>query len=80
MKEIVDLNITVIQPAGENELPIQTEAAFDDVPEEQHYTKAVYWAVAKGITNGTGPGKFSPNATCRRGQIVTFLYRYMGEE
>jgi len=30
--------------------------------------------VTHGITNGTGGGNFSPNNTCTRGQIVTFLY------
>ena len=37
---------------------------------------AVAWAVQKGITNGTTPTSFSPDSTCTRGQIVTFLYRY----
>ena len=29
----------------------------------------------KGITNGTSDTTFSPNATCTRAQIVTFLWR-----
>lgn len=36
----------------------------------------VLWAVDRGITSGTGNGRFSPGGTCTRGQIVTFLYRY----
>ena len=36
---------------------------------------AVNWAVANGITNGTGNGRFPPNDTCTRAQVVTFLYR-----
>ncbi len=39
------------------------------------YAQAVAWAVAQGITNGTGKATFSPDATCTRGQMVTFLYR-----
>lgn len=35
----------------------------------------VLWAAQNGITTGTGNGKFSPNAECTRGQIVTLLYR-----
>lgn len=35
-------------------------------------------AVENGITSGTGGGKFSPDATCTRAQIVTFLYRAAG--
>ena len=38
--------------------------------------QAVAWAVQNGITNGTSPTTFRPEATCTRGQIVTFLYRY----
>ena len=42
---------------------------------DAYYFKAVLWAVENNITTGTGNGKFSPNSTCTRGQIVTFLYR-----
>lgn len=48
---------------------------FIDVPADAPYADAVAWAVAKGITNGTGANTFSPNATCTRAQIVTFLCR-----
>ncbi|MBQ7475104.1 MAG: S-layer homology domain-containing protein [Clostridia bacterium] len=47
---------------------------FSDVPHEYYYD-AVLWAVANGITAGTSPTAFSPNATCTRAQIVTFLFR-----
>ncbi len=50
-------------------------ADFSDVPADSPYAPAVAWAVAQGITTGTGEGKFSPDAPCTRGQIVTFLYR-----
>ena len=42
-----------------------------------YYYDAVLWAVENGITNGMGDGTFAPDATCTRGQIVTFLYRAM---
>ena len=48
---------------------------FTDVPADAPYTDAVAWAVAEGITNGTGADTFSPNATCTRAQIVTLLCR-----
>ena len=48
---------------------------FSDVPTNADYAQAVAWAVEQGITSGTGNGRFSPNSTCTRGQIVTFLYR-----
>ena len=51
--------------------------AFTDVPSDAYYTNAVQWAVNNGVTSGTSATTFSPNATCTRGQIVTFLYRDM---
>ena len=39
------------------------------------YLKAVAWAVENNITNGMSADKFAPEATCTRGQVVTFLYR-----
>lgn len=54
-------------------------ASFTDIPANADYAQAVAWAVENKITSGTGGGKFSPAATCTRGQIVTFLYRAMGK-
>ena len=48
---------------------------FTDVAESAYYADAVLWAVENGITNGTSDTTFSPNATCSRAQIVTFLWR-----
>lgn len=52
-------------------------ASFADVPADSYYAQAVAWAVENGITAGVGGGHFDPNSTCTRGQIATFLYRYM---
>ena len=49
--------------------------AFSDVNADDAYAVAVAWAVKNGITKGTSDITFSPNNTCTRGQIVTFLYR-----
>lgn len=49
--------------------------SFADVPASAYYAKAVAWAVENGITNGMTETTFAPNATCTRGQSVTFLYR-----
>ena len=57
--------------------PTKTDNPFTDVPAGQYYHKAVLWAVENGVTNGTSTDKFSPDSTCTRGQIVTFLYRDM---
>ena len=48
---------------------------FTDVPASAGYAQAVAWAVGQGITTGTSDSTFSPDMTCTRGQIVTFLYR-----
>lgn len=53
--------------------------SFGDVPETAYYHDAVLWAAENGITSGTGQGVFSPDASCQRGQIVTFLYRAFGK-
>ena len=52
-------------------------ASFIDVPADAYYAGAVFWAVENGITTGVGGGRFDPTAACTRGQIATFLYRYM---
>ena len=51
---------------------------FTDVPDSAYYAEAVDWAVGKGITTGTSATTFSPEATCTRAQIVTFLWRAAG--
>ena len=48
---------------------------FKDVKSNDYYYNAVLWAVNQEITNGTDKTHFSPDQTCTRGQIVTFLYR-----
>ncbi|MDE7221281.1 MAG: WG repeat-containing protein [Oscillospiraceae bacterium] len=57
--------------------PVSGAAFFTDVPPEAEYAQAVAWAVAMGVTDGSGERAFSPDAICSRGQIVTFLYRYL---
>lgn len=53
-------------------------AGFNDVAPDAYYADAVTWAVEKGITVGTGADTFSPNSSCTRAQIVTFLWRAAG--
>ena len=52
------------------------DAPFADVPTTAYYKAPVAWATEAGITTGVGDGKFAPDATCTRAQIVTMLYRY----
>ena len=53
----------------------KTASSFTDVPANAYYAKAVAWAVENGITNGMTATIFAPDATCTRGQSVTFLHR-----
>lgn len=57
----------------------EEELAFTDVSADAYYADAVNWAVAEGITGGTTATTFTPNATCTRAQVVTFLYRDMAQ-
>ena len=64
-------------------LPFGAAAAgFQDVKSGAYYYDAVDWAVNHDpqITNGTGAGIFSPDNTCRRSEVVTFLWRAFGAE
>ena len=52
---------------------------FVDVSEDDYYYDAVLWAYNNGITSGTDATHFSPGGSCSRAQVVTFLWRTMGE-
>ncbi len=51
---------------------------FTDVPAGSYFEKAVLWAVENSITKGTSATTFSPDDSCTRAQIVTFLWRAGG--
>lgn len=57
--------------------PAVSGSGFDDVVSDAYYADAVAWAASEGVTSGTSATTFSPSNDCTRGQIVTFLYRYM---
>lgn len=67
--------------AGKPTVSASARCPFTDVYPSMgsDYYNAILWAVSKGITTGTSTTTFSPNATCTRGQIVTFLWRYEGK-
>ena len=72
--------VTFLWRAANSPAPRSSTSKFTDVYATTHadYMKAINWATEQGITTGTGNGKFSPDATCTRAQIVTFLYRFKG--
>lgn len=49
---------------------------YNDVAAGTWYTDAVTWATSAGIVNGTGAGKFSPNASITREEMATMMMRY----
>ena len=49
---------------------------FADVKEGTWYTEAVRWAKSEGVAGGYGNGKFGPDDTLTREQMVTMLFRY----
>lgn len=52
---------------------------FVDVRADDYFYKAVLWAAQTGVTAGTDKTHFSPDLTCTRAQVVTFLWRVEGE-
>ena len=58
--------------------PPVEENPFGDVEENSFFYAPVLWAVDKGVTTGTSETTFSPEASCTRAQVVTFLWRANG--
>ena len=67
--------ITFLWRSAGRPAPKSASMPFTDVPKGSYYETAVLWAVENGITKGTSDTTFSPDATCSRAQIVTFLWR-----
>ena len=67
--------VTFLWRAAGSPKPETRAMPFTDVPVGSYYYDAVLWAVENGITKGTSDTTFSPNMTCTRAQIVTFLWR-----
>ena len=67
--------VTFLWRAAGSPKPETRTMPFADVPAGSYYYDAVLWAAENGITKGTSNTTFSPNTTCSRAQIVTFLWR-----
>ena len=71
-----------VTPSAPAQLPFNPDAGkntFTDVAGNAWYASAVNYAVDKGLMNGTGEGKFSPETATTRGMIVTILARLDGK-
>ncbi len=70
-------------PTTSGQLPSIPESpsnsnGFTDVKASDYFAEAVQWAVEQNITSGTSKTTFSPNATCSKAQILTFLWHANG--
>ncbi len=54
-------------------------SSFFDIAPSSFCRDAVVWATQRGITKGTTATTFSPDTTCTRAQVVTFLYRALNK-
>lgn len=72
--------VTFLWRAAGSPEPKATTSAMTDLNPNAYYYKAVLWAIENGITDGMTETTFAPDATCTRGQSVTFLYRALGKK
>lgn len=70
--------ITMVWRAAGCPEPKSTVSPFIDVQESDFCFKAIMWAVELGIGNEIGEGIFAANASCARGQFLSFLHRAAG--
>lgn len=74
-KEIV----TFLWRAAGSPAPKAANNSFADVETGSYYDHAVRWALENEVTQGTGADVFSPDMSCTRWQVVTFLWRAAGK-
>jgi hypothetical protein len=58
-----------------SDYPMQS-GLFSDVKPDAYYAPYVMWAVEKGITQGIGDNRFSPDSLITREQMATFTVRF----
>ena len=79
--------VTFLWRAHGEPAPALNYNPFADVAGDEYFYQAALWAVEQGITTGTraesvsgaGDGLFSPDETCTRAQVLTFLWRADGK-
>lgn len=68
--------VTVLMRLSGNNYSNDVKSGFTDVPKGKYYTGAVRWAMQAGIVNGTGKGKFEPDAPITREQLCKMIILY----
>ena len=71
--------MTFLWKASGSPEPKSNNNPFSDVKSGKYYYKAILWAVENKITSGVSENQFGVGQSCTRGQIVTFLYKAMGD-
>ena len=73
--------VTFLWRAAGKPDPAKTKNSFTDNKSGKYYYTAVLWAYYNDpqITNGTSATTFSPDQTCNRAQILTYLWRSVGQ-
>lgn len=71
--------VTFLWTAAGKPEPTAASNPFRDVKAGQYYYKPVLWAVENGITKGMTADTFGVGKTCTRAQVVTFLYKAVGQ-
>ena len=65
--------LAIYNAAGSPEF--SAPGSFTDVAADSEYSKAIAWAEANNIAEGTGDGMFTPDGSLTREMAITFLYR-----
>ena len=80
-KEVGDYTVTFTYEPVKAEAPATPAGPvpFADVPAGAWFEAPARWAAEKGVTVGTSATAFSPEAPCTRAQVVTFLWRALGQ-
>lgn len=77
-KRVLSLFLALALSVGLAVPAVAAESGFADVDPNAYYAEAVAWAVENNITSGTSATTFSPDQTCTRAQIATFIWRAKG--
>lgn len=65
------------EPSADPEPEEPVEPPFTDIQQNRYYYLPVIWAAENNIAQGMTESTFEPDLECTRGQVVTFLYRYI---
>ena len=79
MKRIIALILTAVMLVSATILAHAENMPFADVKPTAWYADEVATVYEKGIMEGKGDGKFAPNASMTRAELVTVLCRMSGD-